>query len=535
MGHIDLMLAAAALVTSHVTPDTVCSPCALDGQQIFVVRIESGEICSAVAGRRALTRNECIDFAAAHPGVNFHLEDAKRTAPSESGCLRYDDVPAVEYMVNTVELPCPPGASCFCSGKPACNSVYENCFESQCCKDHPRFGCFKRIKRHAYAECRPISQTCGPATLEWLCPGTWESKRDKRAMLAQHRESRHGMPSAVEGPPSRSLKMSTAEVSSEEWNAFKAGGDHGWDAHARLRVLLLIFGTTAMVCFLAAAAALYPRGHELLIFVCAPEGEASLPLAWKEAIGIQEHIPARPFGASSAHAGRLREVLRRRPVRRFHFVGHSDVQLGAASDGETSPNTLAFTTAEGRMTFVSAETVVSILKEHRGLEFVFINGCESLHLGKALRDGGVPHVVCWETKVEDTPAYHFAVEFYRALNSNNCEDYRGAFEAAKLAVESSLLRKGAEAGLRDIMIPKFELRRPGSPPIRACNPPPRAAGVPVYLSTTESRDDALQTNPSHVKVPLAPVTPMYRSAGPGVHSEARNRRAVRSPGRARRG
>ena len=51
------------------------------------------------------------------------------------------------------------------------------------------------------------------------------------------------------------------------------------------------------------------------------------------------------------------------------------------------------------------------------LELVFLNGCRSERLGRALLDAGVPTVVCWSTLVADGAARVFARTFFQVCRS----------------------------------------------------------------------------------------------------------------------
>ena len=112
------------------------------------------------------------------------------------------------------------------------------------------------------------------------------------------------------------------------------------------------------------------------------------------------------------------------------------------------------------------------------LELVVLNGCCSEPLGRAAHDAGVPSVVCWETKVEDSAARIFTLAFFTAL-----EDGRStadAFAAAKTAV-GFVTHPGQIAGLATL-VPKYELRRPGTPTaMSSVSPAPMAAGIPVLI------------------------------------------------------
>ena len=116
------------------------------------------------------------------------------------------------------------------------------------------------------------------------------------------------------------------------------------------------------------------------------------------------------------------------------------------------------------------------------LELVFLNGCESEALGQAVRDAGVPTVVCWRTRVCDPAARVFVRAFFTALEYGR--SVSDAFDDARTAV-MCVTRLGSLAGLpagMTVSVPKFELRRPGTPTAMvSVSPVPIAAGIPMLL------------------------------------------------------
>ena len=63
------------------------------------------------------------------------------------------------------------------------------------------------------------------------------------------------------------------------------------------------------------------------------------------------------------------------------------------------------------------------------LELVFLNGCCSEELGRAVHAAGVPVVVCWSTLAENSAARIFAMTFFKTYMRG--KDYR---QAASLRV-----------------------------------------------------------------------------------------------------
>ena len=66
------------------------------------------------------------------------------------------------------------------------------------------------------------------------------------------------------------------------------------------------------------------------------------------------------------------------------------------------------------------------------LELVFLNGCLSEALGRALVAAGIPTVVCWSTRVHDQASRIFGRTFFQAVAES--ASYADAFDKAKLAV-----------------------------------------------------------------------------------------------------
>ena len=100
-------------------------------------------------------------------------------------------------------------------------------------------------------------------------------------------------------------------------------------------------------CNEAIRAALY---HELLIFACSPDAENIKPLseAKKEAEDVAALFPA--AGAVKLRVGGsaddLRQMLQKKPVRRFLFAGHGDAP--SPGDPATGKATLGFTCKDGK-------------------------------------------------------------------------------------------------------------------------------------------------------------------------------------------
>jgi hypothetical protein len=176
---------------------------------------------------------------------------------------------------------------------------------------------------------------------------------------------------------------------------------------------------------------------------------------------------------------------------RFLFCGHADVKLAGASG--TTSNTLGFTNAEGGVDLVQPDTLAKILGAYApskggNLGLVFLNGCSSYQLGKAVHSAGIPFVICWRTSVHDEAACIFSVAFYRHLQEQLNATYEGAFEQAKQAVlEKTVPKQGDDR----ISIPKFTLENPAAGTKTASGA--WAAGIPHLFS-----DSSFEHNPLDV-------------------------------------
>ena len=245
------------------------------------------------------------------------------------------------------------------------------------------------------------------------------------------------------------------------------------------------------------------QGGGLLIFVCSPRCHA-LPQALDEALAVSHVLSASIFGGASYNPkttaidrkctfdllkSQLGERQRRRdPPWAFLFSGHANLEDASRR------KTLGFTVEDGTLEspLPNPEEIAELLGKHalkpgqRGLELVFLNGCESHVLGQLVCKSGVNHVVCWTTVVPDEAAYLFSRGFFRNLGEqySSTYDYRAAFEAGKAAITNQK-RRHRQADGSEILLPYFELLDPLDPETRR----PRgmldsgsfAAGVPVLL------------------------------------------------------
>lgn len=216
----------------------------------------------------------------------------------------------------------------------------------------------------------------------------------------------------------------------------------------------------------------------LLIFVSSPT-VSPLPNAVLEANEVSALCTCTTQEQYGGTADVMRQLLAK-PTRYLLFSGHADAP---APDGSAN-TTLGFTTTSGFLELIRPEDVGAIVGRaapSRGgcLELVFLNGCCSESLGKAICDAGVPNVVCWRTQTEDGAARVFARAFFEALETGTT--VADSYEAAKLAV-MCVTHLGRQAHLH-AMVPKYELRAPGTASaMTMVSPEPWAAGVPVLLT-----------------------------------------------------
>ena len=166
--------------------------------------------------------------------------------------------------------------------------------------------------------------------------------------------------------------------------------------------------------------------RELLVFACSPVA-CALPEVMQEAREVRDIMDklatksqTKPCEVCSGTADDLRLELAAVPTRRFLFSGHANLEWPRGGR-----KTLAFTGLDGKIHKVNANTLeglfgVSSAGGSQGealdqLELVFLNGCQSEELGKAVCKAGVRTVVCWRTKVVDEAARKFATSFFQAV------------------------------------------------------------------------------------------------------------------------
>ena len=184
----------------------------------------------------------------------------------------------------------------------------------------------------------------------------------------------------------------------------------------------------------------------------------------------------------------------------WFFCGH-----GAALQGQTVP----VFQINGQLEAVSIDALVAVIRSVPTLKLVVLAGCCTEQLGRALRDAGVPDVVCWSTKVNCAAAAAFGKAFVEATAKQQLEGHlvpAAAFDTACAAVKH-VTEDGALDGGRPAQVQMYALvdpddkarvypsKPPTSPRLMgrlrtdAGFPPGRlAAGKPVHLSAIPSAD-----------------------------------------------
>lgn len=102
----------------------------------------------------------------------------------------------------------------------------------------------------------------------------------------------------------------------------------------------------------------------------------------------------------------------------FHFIGHGFF------DTLSNQSNLLVEDHNGKAQNVSADALVTILRDHRALRLVFLNACEGgrnsqkdifTGMAQSLVQQGVPAVIAMQFAVTDNAAANLAPSFYRAL------------------------------------------------------------------------------------------------------------------------
>jgi len=306
------------------------------------------------------------------------------------------------------------------------------------------------------------------------------------------------------------------------WDADNDGDVDGtdlmdWDGDGAVDLLgglTLLFKIAVFIAALgrlrrsaAAVARRRQRVRELLVFACSPR-VAALPNALLEAAEVSTSVDAAIYAQRDVTADTLRNALRDTPTKRFLFIGHADARLRGAE------RSLGFVTADGTLAAARPRDLAALLGRHAPsaggrLELVFLNGCRSEALGRAVRAAGVPYVVCWATPAHDAAARVFSRAFFAALDVRQNPKRRpslrrrlrclvdadaGAHDAYVSAYSEAVdavvfeLRLGSLANGVRSHVPRFALRDPArGADASDASPPPSPSGVPLFLSATAER------------------------------------------------
>lgn len=126
----------------------------------------------------------------------------------------------------------------------------------------------------------------------------------------------------------------------------------------------------------------------------------------------------------------------------FHFIGHGFF------DPISSQSCLLVEDREGKARTVTADLLVTILRDHRALRLVFLNSCEGgrnslqdIFAGTAqtLVQQGIPAVIAMQAAVTDNAAANLAPSFYRALTNGYPVDAALAEARKALYVQNDTL------------------------------------------------------------------------------------------------
>ena len=227
----------------------------------------------------------------------------------------------------------------------------------------------------------------------------------------------------------------------------------------------------------------------------------------------------------------LRSALRDTETRRFLFIGHADAPTSRSED---ATRTLGFVLNDGTLAAARPQDLAVLLGRHspkKGgrLELVFLNGCRSEALARAVRGEGVPYVVAWATSAHDEAARLFSRAFFEALVASRAsrgakrrrpstlaklgrrlldlarpeasaarDAYAQAYQEAVDAIAFETRLGTLANGVRS-HVPRFELRDPHGAASSAhdCAPPPAASGSTHHRWTFLS-SEALTTYRPHL-------------------------------------
>ena len=140
-----------------------------------------------------------------------------------------------------------------------------------------------------------------------------------------------------------------------------------------------------------------PPPLDLLMLASNPDGApgGALGEVTREAHELRHAMPNMSFEPASSPA-QLGKLLGTVPARIIVYSGHGDARLS-----QHGPCTLCFTTPSGAPALVEPDTLRDVFRgiaARRTLQLVVLNGCDTLALGKAVLEAGVPFVLCWSRR-----------------------------------------------------------------------------------------------------------------------------------------
>ena len=292
-----------------------------------------------------------------------------------------------------------------------------------------------------------------------------------------------------------------------------------------IKVVCVFLGVQFLAKSYAEARRRKRRVRELLVFACSPR-VAALPNAILEATEVSKSIDAAIYARGDVTAEELRTALRDMDTRRFLFIGHADAPT---TRGDGAGRTLGFVVNDGTLAAARPRDLATLLGRHSPksggkLELVFLNGCRSEALARAVRAEGVPYVVAWATTAHDEAARVFSKAFFEALVAKRTKHgdhrrrrpsslarladaarallrpeawaakdlYASAYQEALDAISFETRLGTLANGVRS-HVPRFDLRDPhdgAGASSHDCAPPPAPSGLPLFLSKSLDRRGA---------------------------------------------
>ena len=139
-------------------------------------------------------------------------------------------------------------------------------------------------------------------------------------------------------------------------------------------------------------------------------------------------LVAEPF----ASVQDIRNVFKKYPgqVRLFHFAGHSDGEFLYVNDEE--------------FPLINLKPFIRSLGKEKGLEYVFLNCCNSGKLWKELISSNLKRFIVTNEKVDDTLAWIYASTFYEAFLKGS--NIREALDQANDEVDIRFSGRGVQRG-----------------------------------------------------------------------------------------